>query len=62
MDAVVELPLKKMYGSTYSLHKLASDMRLPAGCYTFIAKYDGTLGEKNVETEIAESESARICF
>lgn len=62
MDAVVELPPKKMYGSTYSLRKLESDMRLPAGCYTFIAKYDGTLGAKNFEIEIAESEPARICL
>lgn len=61
-DAVVQLLPNKMYGSTYSLSKLAGDMRLPTGCYTFKVKYDGPAGVKNLETALARSERANICL
>ena len=62
LDSFIDLPPKRMYGTSYSLTKLAESMRLPPGCYTFIARYQDSSGVKNAPRDVAPSRPVRMCL
>lgn len=62
LDSFIELPPKRMYGTSYSIEKLAKSMRLESGCYAVIATYQTPEGIKGATDAVSPSTPANVCF